>query len=81
MKIAVNLLYLEKNTSSGIGKHIEDILTGWQELNVLDEFTLLVNETFYSNYFYPDNGQRPFAAAHLIICPEGWLCKALTAPV
>jgi glycosyltransferase involved in cell wall biosynthesis len=78
MKIAVNLLYLEDNTGIGIGKHIEDILTGLEKMNALDEFYLIVRKTFYDNYFSAVNAERPFANAHVMICPESRLFKSVT---
>jgi glycosyltransferase involved in cell wall biosynthesis len=75
MKIAVNLLHLEDNAKSGIGKHIEDILTGLEQMNVLDEFYLIVKKKFYNDYFSPINAQRPFKNVHVIICPESRLFK------
>lgn len=76
MKIAVNLLYLEYDTKSGLGKHIEEILTGLGKMNVLDEFYLIVQKKFYDNYFCPVNAKRPFKNVHVVICPEGRLFKS-----
>lgn len=75
MKIAVNLLYLEYNTRSGVGKHIEDILAGFDKLNVLDEFYLIVRETFYNNYLSQIDAKQPFRNVHIAVCPEGRLIK------
>lgn len=76
MKIAVNLLYLESNTRSGIGKHIEDILIGLEKMAVLDEFYLLVRQAFYDDYLCPAGLPRLFKDAHVIVCDEGPLFKA-----
>lgn len=76
MKIAVNLLYLESNTRSGIGKHIEDILTGLEKMAVHDEFYLLVRQTFYDGYLCQAGFPRLFRDAHVIVCEEGPLFKA-----
>lgn len=77
MKIAVNMLYLEEHTRSGIGKHIEDILTGLDKINVLDEFYLIVRTKFYDEYFSMANAKRPFKNVHVIIASESRLFECL----
>lgn len=77
MKIAVNLLYLEQNTKTGIGKHIEDILVGLEQMNVLNEFYLIIQETFYENYFCSHKSDRLFKNVHFIVCREGRLFKSV----
>ncbi|MEN6422202.1 MAG: glycosyltransferase family 1 protein [Smithella sp.] len=77
MKIAVNLLYLEQDTKTGIGKHIEDILVGLEQMNVLDEFYLIIQETFYENYFCSRKADRLFNNVNFIVCREGRLLKSV----
>lgn len=77
MRIAVNLLYLEYDTKTGIGKHIEDILVGLEQMNVLDEFYLIIQETFYENYFCSHKSNRSFKNVNFIVCREGHLLKSV----
>lgn len=77
MKIAVNLLYLEYDTHSGVGKHIEDILAGLAQMNVLDEFYLIIQETFYENYFCSHKANHTFQNVNFIVCREGRLFKSV----
>lgn len=77
MKIAVNLLYLKTDVKSGIGKHIEDILIGFEKLGVLDEVYLIVQESFSEQYLNPINREKPFKNVHAVICHEGRLAKLL----
>jgi len=75
MKIAVNLLYLVSDTKNGVGKHVEDILTGMEKLNVLDKFYLIIQKTFYDHYLCLRQANRSLEDVNFIICREGRLFR------
>lgn len=77
MKVAVDLLFIGFSTNIGIGKHIEDILTGLEKMNVLGEFHLVVQKTFYDHYLRPADAPWRFKDAHVVICPESRLFTVL----
>jgi glycosyltransferase involved in cell wall biosynthesis len=56
MKIGINLLFLTNNVSSGVGKHIESLLSGYRKIDLLKDCYLFVRETYYekAKELYPE---------------------------
>ncbi len=47
MKIGINLLFLTNNVSSGVGKYIESLLSGYHKIDLLKDCYLFVRESYY----------------------------------
>lgn len=56
MKIGVNLSFIIDQVDFGIGSYIANILRGFQELNCLDSYYLIVRKSFYprAKTLYPE---------------------------
>ncbi len=81
-KIAINMLYLDDTMNSGVGKHIEDILGGLLALNTADTYYLLMQHSFYEQYFAKSIiGKRvkDNSSVKIIKCSEGKFFRAIFA--
>jgi glycosyltransferase involved in cell wall biosynthesis len=70
MKIGVNLSFIVDHVDFGIGSYIANILRGFQELNCLDSYYLIVRKSFYplAKTLYPQ-------ANFIILKEKNWMKK------